>query len=192
MHLITLQSRKAIPVLLNKKPFISDFEHILSSKVELTEHRELYEKTKLKAYQLLMKQYDYKNPPIFCCIVDTIADFDLISSKKDKIIIEMEVPDEYVKVHGFENWAYIYYLIYKNYLTESIYDMLKNGLDGKNIDYNQAVQAVIPYINPEWVLGIWKPCESFVTHFSGGAVLDECQFRHNILWKNRNYKGNIS
>ena len=185
MKLITIQNRKALNLLKNDKPFISDFNQILkkdtySSKLD----SEKYEITKIKSYQILMRHYGYINSPIFCCVVNRIANFHTVNLNKNNVIIELEVPDEYVRLMLSDKWIYLFFEVYQELWTDSLYKIYEDYLDGKGADdTNSAINAIIPYIKPEWVLGIWNIPKDFIKPHTDIRIKDFSWY-DTLLWTN--------
>ena len=170
MKLVTIQSRKVLKLLKMGITYKSDFEIILGNHLDsyhnyITEVENI-EIAKIKSYQVLMRYYGFNDPPIFCCVVDKIVNFMGTKRTAGDALLELEVPDEFVHLHKYDSWRDIYDDVYYNEWDEIKYEFLKDHFD--NIieeDYLGSIQAVIPYIKSEWLIGVYYCPKKFITTY---------------------------
>lgn len=175
MKLVTVQSSAALKTLLSGKVFRSDFNHIIRSKSSTNEQLTSYEHDdahRIQSYQILMKHYLYESPPIFCCILDKLANFDDTKRSRSMVLLELDVPDHMINYHLFCRWSYIVFYVSNNDWTDFKYDIFKKALDGDGTNIEGlAVQAVIPYIKPEWLERAYSIKRDLLDYYHGNDVL---------------------
>ena len=146
MKLVTIQDKKVLDILLKGKTYISDF---LYSFDDIEEDDSTY----IKAYQVLMQHYKYVYAPIFCCVLDRYSDFSGTKISKKQVLLELDVPDGFVKMFIQKVWVNIIDLIKHNLWDGAKFGAAISYLDGLNANINDfTVQAVIPFIKPEWLV----------------------------------------
>ena len=169
MRLITIQNKKVLNTLLDNKLYTADFDHIFND-------IEKDETNKFKAYQTLMNHYKYKVPPIFCCVLNRFSAFKETRNSKNSVILGLEVPDKLVKLHDINVWTNLQYCISKGFWKDSIYERYKPYLDGQFINGTTTVQAVIPYITPEFLLCAYKLPKNFLIQRENSNLLVDKAF----------------
>ena len=106
-------------------------------------------------YKLMMEQYHYIHSPIFGCVAGRLSNFGG-ANIKNSVILELEVPDEYVNLQSYVEWNnLIKYMEDLNTWTEnySIFDFATMVLSGIDTIYdNTVIQATIPRIEPKWLV----------------------------------------
>ena len=167
MKILMVQGKKVLNTLLKNKQYEADFYH--------TKYLEDYAVT---AYQILMKYLDYKTVPIFGCIFDRFSSFHGTHATKGSVILELDVPDELVTIQYFYGWldfqSSIFYLKPK---PETAYHQQISYSFDPDLTHNSCmftVQAVLPYIKPEWFVCAYKYDHEFIQSFSGDVRLEEC------------------
>ena len=183
MRLVTIQNKKILELLLKGITYKNDFEYVLGEIDDcynFITQREYSEITRAKAYQILMRHYRYTTPPIFCCIVQRIVNFTGTTKSNRNILLELEVPDEFINLHKFDTWQYIFHLVYRNDWNDALYETLKEYLDGKDTgkEYLGSIQAVIPFIKPDWLKGAYKITNRFIDLYE-----EEYLYENNYNWK---------
>lgn len=177
MKLATIQSKEVLNILSNWEIYKSDFNKIFDD-------IDTNYSSKMQAYQILMKHYGYKTAPIFCCVVDRRSNF-YDFRKSNDILLELNVPDELVNLHLIYYWMDILFYTAKGQWNEDKYKRYKNYLDGINADDMKAdVQAVIPFIQPEWVIGAYKIDKDFVKECIKSNMLESKSYAHNQIYRN--------
>ena len=180
MHLVTIQNKKVLNILKSGKIYKADFAYICDD----IEKDYSY---KISTYQVLMKHYMYITPPIFCAVLNRFAIFDGTKYNKDSIILKIDVPDDLIKMHLNITWKIILRSFEEDTWTSAIYNGIEAYLDGRNADLkDMCVQAVIPYIKPEWLIEAYKVPKNFMDLFSSKSpvkeVLKNEHFNKDILF----------
>lgn len=168
MKLITIQHASVLNLLKNNNTYYADFLRILDNKSNLVE-----------PYRLIMSHYNYSSVPIFCNVLNRRAEF-YGANTENAVIIELDVPDDLVKIQSYYDWVdVIYFMEFPNELDGMNIDKFaKDVLEGMNVDDDRrAIQATIPYIKPEWLVGSYKLTSKFTDlHYGSGG--------RNILTEN--------
>ena len=140
-------------------------------------------------YNKMCEAYGYENNPVFAGVVGRRCEF-LGAPREESYIIEIDVPEELVKIQNYYDWSdMIYYTEEpKEWAMGSEYplkEFFKNTLEGKNTHKKSSViQATIPYIDPNWVHDIIPLTEKFNDlHIGSGG--------NNVLMTLEFYKANI-
>ena len=123
-----------------------------------------------KPYKLMMEQYHYLHSPIFGCVVGRLSNFGG-ANIKNGVILELDVPDEYVNLQSYVEWnKLIKYMEDINTWTEnySIFDfatIILSGID--TLHDNTVIQATIPYIEPKWLVNKYTITRKFLDLYYG-------------------------
>ena len=182
MKLVTIQHKKVLlDILLAGKIYKNDFKYMLSHSF-IDEKREKEERDKILAYQVLMQYYDYKFPPIFCCLVDKHVNFKNTKKSRSNILLELDVPDEYVKLHLIFRWEIIQNKISLEKWDEAEYIHQKPFFHDENLDCGLTVQAVIPYIRPEWLIGAYTIPKNFDKFFKYDNYLNRFDYYNEHIY----------
>ena len=184
MTLITVQDSKVLKTLLDNKTHIADFLYI----VDIDDDSP----SVVTSYQLLMNHYDYKNAPVFCCALNRIADFSAVTIKPSSVLLELDVPDEFIKLQVAGDWCnimtYVHYKCPFGVLGWTL-GALMDILDGKNTDCEDlAIQATIPYIKPEWLNCAYEIPKHFIKFFNNERITENTLLnRFTSLIENKRY-----
>lgn len=174
MTLITIQNKKVLDRLKSGKIYTSDFDHICDNVDEDDSY-------KFKSYRALMNHYDYYYPPIFCAVLDKVTSFNGTRDSRSNVILKLSVPDVAVKLHRYTTWHIMTLkTALKNY--DSIILEECESLDTEKIDKGEPIQAVIPYIKPEWLLEAYKVPKDFIANFIFSRLLLECDFNQDKIF----------
>ena len=183
MKLVTVQHKKVLETLLNNNIYRNDFKYIIKSPFDnLDVKEELKEKAKVEAYQILMRHYCFSSPPIFCCVVDRLADFTHTNISKNSVLLELDVPDDLIKLHLLSTWDSILYNIYNKSWTDILYNnVFRKALDGEKTEREELnIQAVISYIHPDWLTGYYNVPEDFDDIYFSRKILKEFDYKRVI------------
>ena len=166
MKLVTIQHKKVLDILMNNKIYTSELDYIFN-KVEIDES------SVMNAYQFLMQQYGFKKAPIFCNKIGIKSTFNGTKSSS-KIILELNVPDNLIKIHSYNLWMHLLYAYcaYKvsNEFIDRMHDLFADDFVAK-IPIATTFQAVIPYIHPDWLVSAYKMPNDFISKFSSSDIL---------------------
>ena len=174
MKLVTIQNKKVLYKLINGHTYLNDFEYIIKEdkNANYITPQEFAEMSRIKAYQVLMRHYGFTTPPIFCCVPNRVVNF-TGTTPKNNILLELEVPNDMIHVHLFDTWKHIYHSVYTKWWCDTLYEESKDYLDGKDTIYNlHSIQAVIPYILPEWLLSAYKVYDGFIDKYEDKALFE--------------------
>lgn len=166
MKLITIQDINVFKQLKQNNVYYSDLSR-LNNKSNL-----------IKPYKIMMNHYGYLHVPIFCCVIGRYSEF-FGAKIEDGIILELDVPKDIVKLQVYYNWSdIIYFTEYPNEWSGSdINKFIIDTLNGYETDSDKhAIQAVIPYIHPEWLKGSYIISPKFLELYYGSGgnnILDE-------------------
>lgn len=123
------------------------------------------------SYDRMMKHYNWKNNPIFGCVVDRYSDF-YGAELDDSVILTIDVPDDIVKLQVYYDWTdLIYYMKNSNIWKKEghPYDLntfIKNTLDGHRTEEPDAIiQATMPYIKPESLIESEPITKEFINKY---------------------------
>ena len=148
MRLITVQHRSIIEYLRQNKVYhVDDRLPVASNLVE--------------PYKFMMKHYQYKHRPIFCCPVGFCCNFGGCNDREGSYIIEMEVPDKLCRIQDYYGWSdFIYFTELPNEFSEFkglktvkqfgvyVLDMYR---DKNSLDRRLCYQVTIPSIHRSWI-----------------------------------------
>lgn len=182
MRLITTQSIIALQTLLNGNIYKSDFYHIINP---ISEKTDCDEAARIQAYQLLMKHYRYKNPPIFCFMKNSLVNFSDTYRAKNMVLLELEVPDYLVNEHLYIRWTEILYSMIRKEWTDELYEEYIWYLDGMGVNGDEVIQVVIPYIEPRWLAKAYKIKKNFLDLYDNQTFLDKIS--EKVIYKNGAY-----
>lgn len=130
------------------------------------------------AYQVMMGHYGYSHAPVFGCVVGRRAEF-YGANLDNSVLLELEIPDDVVRLQSYYDWSdVIYFLEFPYEWNGDDFDkFVANTLNGfGTADMKCTVQAVIPYILPEWLKEVYDLNVKFVDmHYGSGGchVLQE-------------------
>ncbi len=169
MKLITIQHKNVLDQLLSGNKYVATrkVENFLQS-----------------AYNTLKKEYNYENNPVFACPIDRYCEF-MGASTEDTYLIELDVPDEFIKLQNYYEWSdLIYFSESPEDWDSDIADLenfIKDTLNGNRTeDKDEIIQATIPYIEPSWVISYHELTKKFINkHIGSGG--------NNILKEIENY-----
>lgn len=169
MKLITIQHVNVLKTLKKGNTYYANFERIRGRASNLIE-----------PYKAMMVHYNYSYVPIFCGVVNRYAEF-YGATTENAIIIELNVPDNLVKTQSYYDWSdVIYFTEFPNEAGSgfNLKKFTRDVLDGLNTEKDTtAIQAVIPYVKPEWVVDTHKLTNKFLgLHCGSGG--------RNILTEN--------
>lgn len=139
MHLITVQSKHVLDILLQGKVYRS-----AGAKGNLAQ-----------SYKYLEDMYGYSSAPIFCGKIGSLCEFSGIHTE-NAYILQLNVPNNYCKVQSYYDWCDVIYYMEdpEEWDSEelSLDTYISNVVEGNYIDDNTPVQVTIPYILPEWLI----------------------------------------
>lgn len=151
MKLVTIQNRSVLNTLLNNKSHFSDFNYVFDK-------TEVDESDQMKAYQVLMKAYNLKTAPIFCGVLGCGVNFYETKKSKNRVLLKLDVPNEFIHLHTMTLWLNIQYLIIHDMWTpekeKKYIDLLSSNMMIGN-GYRGSIQAIIPVIFPEWLVNYY-------------------------------------
>lgn len=193
MKLVTIQHKKVLYSLIKGNTYINDFKYVLTNSDDDSEtitDEERLDISKVKSYQVLMRHYKYTTPPIFCCVVDRVANFTRTTPSKDNVLLELDVPDDFIHLHPFDTWDYIYRRINRNRWNEDLYEEEKVYLDGKDTDGTVlcSIQAVIPCIKPEWLKFAYKIDDKFIDLCTENYIFEAGYSSNPLIYLNEEFK----
>lgn len=159
MKLLTIQSRKVLNTLLKDNIYCADFyymPHLKPGEVE--------------AYQLLMRYCHYKTVPIFCSVYNELANFLNTHIVRGCVFIELDVPNEFITLQYSFLWIELLSFLKmgdsddmhlaKSWKEQKIEASMVKDL---NDDIKYSIQAILPFIKPEWLIRAYKYNKDFVT-----------------------------
>lgn len=142
MRCITIQNKEVYNILKQTGTYRASLKRVFSLNLK-------------EPYQLMMKEYNWTSAPIFLVPEGYNAEF-CGAKFKNGIAIELDIPDELIKVQCYYNWSdLIYFLENPNDFEENIpmEEWIKEIL---NIDINkitdEAVQVTVEYLKKEWII----------------------------------------
>ena len=187
MKLVTIQHKKVLELLLKGITYENDFKYITSSSFDdITDKQEKEEQDKIHSYQVLMRHYNYASPPIFCCIPEKRVSFEGTKISRYSILLELEVPDDFINFHLHFRWKNICNYISTGRYTAEKDEEAKQALEYRDVDCGLAMQAVIPFIYPEWLIGVYKIPKDFDKFFKYGNTLHRLDYLNDaIILKNK-------
>lgn len=154
----TVQSRKILDILLNNANYIADIENVPDNLK--------------KAYQEMMKYYDYKNCPIFLNPIDYIGQMYGASVKDDSVIIKFKIPSEFIRIQKYYNWTdFIYFLECREEFDKTVANKDYNFesfskdvffYENKLIDKETIYQLTTEVLKPEWLVDYFSLTEEFI------------------------------
>lgn len=147
MRLITVQHRTVLEQLLNNKRYIADINRVPENRV--------------KPYQYMQKFYNWEHCPVFCCLIGTRYSSGFGFNLDNAVILELEVPENIVKLQYFYDWSDVIYFmefpkefpeVFDTKLNPTIENFADRVLRCENQGSYDIFQATIPYINPDWLV----------------------------------------
>ena len=170
MKLVTIQSKKILQPLITNKIHIADFYYIFD---KIEEDSSVFG----DVYQFIMWHYGYKQPPIFCCVVGRLANFQFTKNCDSMILLELDVPDKLVSLQSFDGWDDIIWYMDKpsRYTKDIPFDeYVESILNGLNVEKEDTVvQATIPCIDLNWVQNVYEVDKSFMDLFDGKVCIED-------------------
>ena len=179
MRLITIQNKKVLETLLDNKLFTADFDYIFN-KVNIDETN------KFMAYQILMRRYGYKFPPIFCCVLDRWSSLKGTKISKNSVILELEIFDSIVNLHNFDVWVNLQHCIENGYWNDTVHERYNPYLDGLGAgNRSNTIQAVIPYIKPSSLINAYEITDEFIKNYDSyiGNLLINTSYNKIPIYK---------
>lgn len=144
MKLITIQSKTVLDILMRNEVYRANYQ------LTAENHKNPYRK--------MSEHYGWDSCPIFCAPMGKNV---LIESSSNDVAIELDVPDEIVKLQYYFDWSdFIYFTEfpdeYADTFNTSIYptidDFAKDMFACKNLGSYDIFQATIPRIEPTWMV----------------------------------------
>lgn len=164
MRLLTIQSKKVLNILRSNKTYMADFYHM--------NHLQLHN---VEAYQLLMDYLQYKYVPIFCVVFNRLASFKNAHVIKGSVILDLNVPNEFIKLQSVYAWNDLQSTLF--YVCLNDQNRYRKISESLNPDWTDnklfTIQAILPYIEPDWVTCAYKYDKDFVKTFNDGVLLND-------------------
>lgn len=173
MKLITVQNKSVLDLLRSDKIYIADIRTKADSNL-------------MEPYLKMMDHYKYLSCPIFACVIGRRAEFDGAKFQNDPIILELDVPDEIVKLQSYYDWTdVIYFTEWPDEWDEggpliTFEQFTKDVFNGFNTNNDVPIQATLPFIKPEWFVNAYEIPPRFIKlhNRSGGRnVLTEDSYK---------------
>ncbi len=136
----------------------------------------------VEPYKFMMKQYNYKNRPIFMCPVGHHVNFGG-AKIKDTYLLELDIPDRFCKIQDYYGWSDFIYFTEIPYDYEPfngcetveqfgkyVLNMYKNGFgNNKNVVY----QVTTQFLRKSWVKKVVPLNDAFINEYmdNGGAAV---------------------
>lgn len=157
MRLITLQHFKVRDTLLNKQRYTADFSRVPENLVA--------------PYKNMQKYFGWDACPIFTVPVST-TNYDWPTRvSNEKVLLELEVPDNIAKLQYYYDWCDVIFFTefpedFKDHFIlkeipslEKFAELVYNNADLNSYNVHQ---AVIPYIEPEWLIGYLEDIQPYL------------------------------
>lgn len=143
MKCITIQNKIVLEKILNDGIYYKEFN--------------INDDIKTKSYEFIKNTYNYLYYPIFLSIIGYRAELFGISFDKDMIAIELDIPDNEVKIQKYYDWTdFIYFNEYRNEFKGSIFNSIEEFgnyvLLNSELNDEDTFQATIQYIKKEWLI----------------------------------------
>lgn len=163
MKCITIQNKEVYNILKQKGIYKASIEKISKNLKE--------------PYQLMMKEYKWTSVPIFLAPEGYYVEFSGAKFNENSIAIELDIPDELIKVQCYYDWSdLIYFLENPNDFEEDI--SMKEWAKGiLNTDINkitdEVLQVTVEYLKADWIINVTEDiCKIEDMHDnSGGACI---------------------
>ena len=153
MRLTTVQHKEVYKILINTGEYRASEEFV--------------SEILIKPYRFMQKQLGFNNTPIFSGIVGHYVDFGGARFEDDYIAIELEIPDEFIKIQRYYDWSdFIYFTElpweFKEVCNvdkfETVEDWAVTIMDisgniSKADEHKDALQATVEYLKKDWVIG---------------------------------------
>jgi hypothetical protein len=159
-RLITIQNKKVLEILKKNKEYRLTF---LDSKY--------IAKNRLEAYKNMSFHYNWTSFPIFLSEVGRYSEM-YGANTKDAILLELEIPEEYIKRQKYYFWSdYIYFLEFKDEFKD-VYNIPfktfeQKILFNKTFKKKDIIQVSTDILKEEWLVKTHELTEDFCNKYIG-------------------------
>ena len=118
----------------------------------------------IKPYNFMKTQFNWDSIPIFLAPVGFYVEFCGAKFNKDSVVMEFDIPEEYIKLQKYYDWTdFIYFTEYENEFKDtydtSIFPTIEDyGKSILNIDVDKncrdAIQVTVEMLDIDWLITV--------------------------------------